>query len=90
MGIKFRLPFPEVVYENGKLTATAPYEGAVIRYTSDATEPTAASEVYKGAIATQEPENYRFATFYKDCNQSIAVGASNVELYNYLTPEVEI
>ena len=90
MGIKFRLPFPEVVYENGKLVATAPYEGAVIRYTADATEPTAASEVYTGAIVTQEPENYRFATFYKDCNQSIAVGASNVELYNYLTPEVEI
>ena len=90
MGIKFRLPYPEVVYENGKLVADAPYEGAVIRYTTDAGEPSANSEIYKGAIETAEPEKYRFATFYKDCNQSIAVGASNIELYNYLTPEVEI
>ncbi len=90
MGIKFRLPYPEVVYENGKLVANAPYNGAVIRYTADATEPSVNSDIYKGAIDTQEPEKYRFATFYKDCNQSIAVGASNIELYNYLTPEVEI
>ena len=90
MGIKFRLPFPEVVYADGKLTATAPYEGAVIRYTTDASEPTVESEIYKGSIATQEPEKYRFATFFMDYNQSITVGASNVELYSYLTPEVEI
>ena len=90
MGIKFRLPFPEVVYEEGKIVVTAPYDGAVIKYTSDASEPTVQSAKYTGPIATSEPEKYRFTTFYNDCNQSMAVGASNVELYNYLTPEVEI
>ena len=90
MGIKFRLPFPEVVYENGKLVANAPYEGAVVRYTTDASEPVVESAEYTGPITTSEPEKYRFATFYNNSNQSIAVGASNIELYNYLTPEVEI
>lgn len=90
MGIKFRLPFPEVIYEDNTLKVTSPYVGAGIRYTADATEPTAESPLYKGDIKTDTPENYRFATFYKDCNQSIAVGASNIELYHYLTPEVSI
>lgn len=90
MGIKFRLPFPEVVYEEGILKVTPPYEGAVVRYTADASEPTASSPVLKGNIETAEPEKYRFATFYKDCNQSMAVGASNIELYHYITPEVSI
>lgn len=90
MGIKFRLPFPEVVYEDEMLMVTPPYEGAVVRYTTDASEPTASSPVWKGDTKTQEPEKYRFATFYKDHNQSIAVGASNIELYHYLTPEVSI
>ena len=90
MGIKFRMPFPEVVYEDNTLKVTSPYEGAVIRYTTDATEPTLSSEIWKGDIKTDEPEKYRFATFYKDFNQSIAVGASNIDLYYYLTPEVSI
>lgn len=90
MGIKFRLPFPEVVYEENTLKVTPPYDGAVIRYTTDASEPTPSSAVWKGDIHTKEPEKYRFATFYKDHNQSVAVGASNIELYHYLTPEVSI
>ncbi len=90
MGIAFRLPFPEVVYEEGTLKVTAPYNGAVVRYTTDKSEPTAASDVCKGNIKTDTPQDYRFATFYKDDLKSITVGASNIELYNYLTPEVQI
>ena len=90
MGIKFRLPFPEVVYEDGALKVTLPYEGAVVRYTTDESDPTVNSPVYKGEIKTDSPEGYRFATFYKDCNQSISVGASNIELYDYITPEVSV
>ncbi len=90
MGIKFRLPFPEVIYEDGVLKVTPPYDGAIVRYTTDASEPTVTSAIYKGDITTLEPENYRFATFYKDYNQSITVGASNIDLYNYMTPEVTI
>ena len=46
--------------------------------------------VYKGEIKTESPRGYRFATFYKDCNQSISVGASNIDLYEYITPEVSV
>lgn len=90
MGIAFRLPYPEVVYENNTLKVKLPYDWAVVRYTTDGTEPTASSNVYTGDIVTFEPEKFRFATFYRDYNKSITVGASNIELYNYLTPEVEI
>ena len=90
MGIAFRLPYPEVVYEKNTLKVKLPYDWAVVRYTTDGTEPTASSNVYTGDIVTFEPEKFRFATFYRDYNKSITVGASNIELYNYLTPDVEI
>lgn len=90
MGIAFRLPFPEVVYKNNTLKVTLPYDWAVVRYTTDGSEPTASSKIYTGDIVTFEPEKFRFATFYKDYNKSITVTASNVEPYSYITPEVEI
>lgn len=89
MGISFRLPYPEVIYEDGALRVKLPYDWAVIRYTSDESDPTAYSPVYKGEIYTDKPEKFRFATFYKDDIKSIAVKASNVE-YKYQTPEVAI
>ena len=79
-----------LVYENNTLKVKLPFDWAVVRYTTDGTEPTASSNVYTGDIVTFEPEKFRFATFYRDYNKSITVGASNIELYNYLTPEVEI
>ncbi len=90
MGIAFRLPFPEVVYEEGTLKVTKPYDGAVVRYTTDGSEPTAESAIYNKDIKTDSPKTYRFATFYKDSIKSITVGASNIELYDYITPEVEV
>ena len=90
MGIAFRLPYPDVKYENNTLKVNLPYEWAVVRYTTDGSEPTATSRIYTGDIVTFEPEKFRFATFYRDYNKSITVGASNIELYSYMTPEVEI
>lgn len=90
MGIAFRLPFPDVKYENNTLKVKLPYEWAVVRYTADGTEPDATSNIYTGDIVTFEPEKFRFATFYRDYNKSISVGASNIELYNYITPKVSI
>ena len=90
MGIAFRLPYPEVKYENNTLKVELPYEWAVVRYTTDGTEPNSTSNIYKGDIVTFEPEKFRFATFYKDYNKSVTVGASNIELYHYITPEVDI
>ena len=90
MGIAFRLPYPDVKYENNTLKVKLPYDWAVVRYTTDGTEPTATSNIYTGDIVTFEPEKFRFATFYKDYNKSITVAPSNVELYDYITPEVTI
>lgn len=90
MGIAFRLPYPNVVYENNTLKVTLPYNWAVVRYTTDGTEPTSCSTIYKGDIVTYEPQNFRFATFYKDILKSITVSAGNISTTNYLTPEVSI
>ena len=90
MGIAFRLPYPEVVYENNTLKVDLPYEWAVVRYTTDGTEPSISSKIYTGDIVTFEPEKFKFATFYGNFNKSISVGASNIELHHYITPEVYI
>lgn len=90
MGIAFRLPYPDVKYENNTLKVKLPYDWAVVRYTTDGTEPTSSSNIYTGDIVTFEPQNFRFATFYKDIIKSVTVGASNIDLYNYLTPDVAV
>lgn len=89
MGIAFRVPPPEVIYENGAVKATLPYSWAVVRYTTDESEPTPLSPVYRGEIITDKPVEFRFATFYKDELKSITVKPSNVE-YQYQKPETTI
>lgn len=89
MGIAFRLPFPEVKFEDGALRVKLPYEWAVVRYTADESEPTKYSPVYKGEIYTDKPLKYRFATFYKDDLKSISVSASNIKP-EYQAPETVI
>lgn len=88
MGIAFRVTPPEVIYEDNVLKVTMPYNWAVVRYTTDGSEPDATSNIYKGDIVTHSPENFRFATFYKDVLKSITVGASNLPPIEYMTPEV--
>lgn len=90
MGIAFRLPYPDVKYENNYITATTPYKGAVIRFSDNKTNPDENSDVYCGKIETDKPENYRFATFYGDFNKSISVGASNIELHHYINPNATV
>ncbi len=90
MGIAFRVEPPKVVYEDSELKVTLPYPSAVVRYTSDGTEPTATSKVYNGRIITNTPEDFRFSTFFTRDLHSIAVAAENVELHHYLTPKVRI
>lgn len=90
MGIAFRLPYPNVVYQNNTLQVNLPYNWAVVRYTTDGTEPTASSNIYTGDIVTFEPQKFRFATFYKDILKSITVSANNIDVANYLTPQVTI
>ena len=89
MDIEFRVAPPTVKYEEGKLFADKDYDFLTIRYTDDKSTPTLDSKEYKEAIVTDNPENYRFATFYKE-RPSIARGAQNIDLYNYQKPKTTI
>ncbi len=90
MDIAFRVPYPTVNYVNNTLKIELPYQSAVVRYTTDGSEPTYSSEIYKGDIVTYEPERFKFATFYNNSLKSITVQADNLPEPNYLTPQVEI
>ena len=90
MGIAFRVTPPEVTYTNNTLKVELPYRWAVVRYTTDGSEPTNTSDIYKGDVVTYNPENFRFATFYKDVLKSITVSANNIATAEYISPEVYI
>ena len=89
MNFEFRVAPPTVRYEDGKLVAEKDYDFLAIRYTDDKSTPTLESAEYTEAITTDKPENYRFATFYKE-RPSIARGAQNIDLYNYQKPATTI
>lgn len=89
MDIKFRIAPPEVVYENGTLTAASENDILTIRYTDDGTVPTIKSRKYDKPIKTDAPEKFRFAAFFKD-RSSIVREAKNVELHHYLKPKTVV
>ena len=89
MNFEFRVAPPTVKYEDGKLVAEKDYDFLVIRYTDDKSTPILESAEYTEAITTDKPENYRFATFYKE-RPSIARGAQNIDLYHYQKPATTI
>lgn len=89
MDLKFRIAPAEVRYEDGKIVAAKDNDVLTIRYTDDKSAPTLESPVYDGPIATETPENYRFATFFND-RSSIARGAQNIELHHYLKPATKV
>jgi hexosaminidase len=89
MGIFFRVPPPVAKYENGAVKAELPYSWAVVRYTTDESEPTSFSPVYKGEIFTDKPHKFRFATFFKDELKSVTISPENAP-YIYLKPETRI
>ena len=90
MGIAFRVAPPEVTFDGQVLHVRPPHPSAVVRYSMDRTAPTASSPVCRGDILTDRPEDFRFATFFADDLSSIAVGASNIELYDYLDPKMTV
>jgi N-acetyl-beta-hexosaminidase len=89
MGIQYRVAPPIVVFENGSLTASTDYSSLTIRYTDDKTDPTNESRIYESPIATDNPANYRFATFFNG-RSSIARGAQNVDLHQYIYPQTTV
>ena len=52
---------------------TAPYPWAIVRCTTDESEPTMLSPLYRGEIITDRAQKFRFATFYKDQIKSIGM-----------------
>jgi len=64
---------------------TAPYPWAIVRCTTDESEPTMLSPLYRGEIITDRAQKFRFATFYKDQIKSISVKPKNAN-YTYLNP----
>ncbi len=49
-GFNYRVPAPGAKMENGNLVANSAYPGLTIRYTSDGSEPTKTSAVYKEPV----------------------------------------
>jgi len=49
--INFRLPHPGLCIKEGQLHASTPIRGGEIRYTTDGTEPTLHSELWKAPVA---------------------------------------
>ncbi|NCB20178.1 MAG: beta-N-acetylhexosaminidase, partial [Bacteroidia bacterium] len=89
MGIAFRMDPPKAVYTNGAILVTAPYSWAVVRYTTDESEPTMYSPVYRGEIITDKAHKFRFATFYKDEIKSVSIQPENAS-YSYISPATTI
>lgn len=98
MGIKFRIPYPEIKVLKSKidgdgnmtyalLTAKSPYANMVVRYTTDGSEPTLSSPVLTGEIIAENPKNLRFATFFCDV-KSITLEVP--DCHNYLTPITKV
>ena len=90
MGIAFRVAPPEVTFDGQVLQVRPPHPSAVVRYTTDGSVPVASSPVCRGTIVTDRPENFRFATFFGDGLSSIAAGASNIELHEYMDPDMTV
>lgn len=87
MGIRFRIPLPQVTASDGVINARSEYSNMVVRYTADGSTPTVSSPVASGAIITDNPQNLRFATFFADLS-SVAVEVPGV--HKYLTPKTKV
>lgn len=94
MGIHFRIPYPKIevaepAEKTGcwKVSAAAPYDNMVVRYTTDGTEPTLNSPVVVGPVYSNDPQNLRFATFFGELS-SIAMDIP--QSHKYLTPVTKV
>lgn len=87
MGIRFRLPMPEVRVKKSAVTASAPYDNMVVRYTTDGTSPGPSSPVVTGDILSDNLQDLRFATFYNDLK---SIDAEVPGCRTYLTPKTRV
>ncbi|MFH6995171.1 beta-N-acetylhexosaminidase [Flavobacterium sp. FlaQc-48] len=90
MGIAFRDFPPKAIYQNGTITVTPPYEGAVVRYDTQGNEPVTQSDLYTKPIQTKDYEQYRFRTFFNEDIASPAVKVEKLPVANWNTSKVEV
>lgn len=63
-GVNFHVRQPGVTVENGMVKMNSPYEGAVIRYTLDGSEPTEKSAVYSKPFKAGSEKEIRARMWY--------------------------
>ncbi|TDO96567.1 beta-N-acetylhexosaminidase [Flavobacterium sp. 245] len=90
MGIAFRDFPPTAIYQNGTITVTPPYEGAIVRYDAQGNEPTRQSALYTKPIQTKDYEDYMFRTFFNEDVASPAIKAEKLSVANWNTSKVEV
>lgn len=89
MGIAFRDFPPTAIYQNGTITITPPYEGAIVRYDAQGNEPTRESALYMQPIQTKEYEKYQFRTFFNEVSASPAIKVEKLPVAVWNTTKVE-
>ncbi len=62
LGVRYRIPPPGAVIEDGLLRANVALPGLTIRYTTDGSEPDRAAAVFTGPVAVQETVKLRTFT----------------------------
>lgn len=90
MGIAFRDFPPAAIYQNGTITVTPPYEGAVVRYDAQGNEPTRQSALYTKPIQTKDYEHYMFRTFFNEDVASPAVKVEKLPVAVWNTSKAEV
>lgn len=76
MNIRFHLPSPGLVITDGRLHANTPLQGAVIRYTTDGSEPTTDSPRWTHPVACTAP-TVKARLFYLG-HQSVVTTVKNL------------
>lgn len=94
MQIAFRVPPPKAWYRSGYVTVESPYRNAVIRYTTNGSNPEVSSSQYRDSIRTDSPDSLRFRTFFTSTLASIAIAPLRVpigswEIQKQSTPNLQ-
>jgi hexosaminidase len=76
LGIDFRVPPASSTFDKGQITIVPPYQGAVVRYTTDGTEPTEMSSVYSAPFASTSPEQLRTKVYFSSKNKSNTIAGA--------------
>ncbi len=63
LGVKYRIPLPGAVIEDGMLKANIRFPGLTLRYTTDGSEPLANSKEYTKPVPVRSGETIRIAAF---------------------------